>query len=60
VIQLGHALGLLVIAEGVEKEGQLRFLRENGCDEMQGYIYARPMDPDQLRSLLALPPRLPA
>lgn len=60
VIQLGHALGLLVIAEGVEKEGQLRFLRENGCDEMQGYIYARPMDPDQLRTLLAIPPRLPA
>lgn len=59
VIQLGHALGLLVIAEGVENEGQLRFLRENGCDEMQGYIYARPMDPDQLMSVLATPPRLP-
>ena len=59
VIQLGHALGLLVIAEGVENEGQLRFLRENGCDEMQGYIYARPLDPDSLKGVIAVPPRLP-
>ena len=59
VIQLGHALGLLVIAEGVENEGQLRFLRENGCDEMQGYIYARPLDPDSLKGVIAVPARLP-
>jgi diguanylate cyclase (GGDEF)-like protein/PAS domain S-box-containing protein len=59
VIQLGHALGLLVIAEGVETAGQLRFLRENGCDEIQGYIYAHPLDPDKLRSMLSAPPQLP-
>jgi EAL domain-containing protein (putative c-di-GMP-specific phosphodiesterase class I) len=59
VIQLGHALGLLVIAEGVENEGQLRFLRENGCDEIQGYIYARPLDPEKLKTLLSAPPQLP-
>jgi len=59
VIQLGHALGLLVIAEGVETAGQLRFLRENGCDEIQGYIYARPLDPDTLRSVLGAPLHLP-
>jgi diguanylate cyclase (GGDEF)-like protein/PAS domain S-box-containing protein len=59
VIQLGHALGLLVIAEGVENEGQLRFLRENGCDEIQGYIYARPLDAEALRALLASSPKLP-
>ncbi|MGQ0523404.1 MAG: putative bifunctional diguanylate cyclase/phosphodiesterase [Betaproteobacteria bacterium] len=59
VIQLGHALGLLVIAEGVETEGQLRFLRENGCDEIQGYIYARPLDPEKLKSLLSAAPQLP-
>ncbi|HET7595941.1 MAG TPA: EAL domain-containing protein [Burkholderiales bacterium] len=60
VIQLGHALGLRVIAEGVESEGQLRFLRENGCDEIQGYIYARPLDPGPLCALLAAPVRLPS
>jgi EAL domain-containing protein (putative c-di-GMP-specific phosphodiesterase class I) len=58
VIQLGHALDLRVIAEGVETEGQLHFLRENGCDEMQGYVYSRPLDPDALRSLLASGPAL--
>jgi len=59
VIQLGHALSLLVIAEGVENAGQLRFLRESGCDEIQGYIYARPLDPDKLGEVLAAPPGLP-
>ena len=53
VIDLGKALGLRVIAEGVESEGQLRFMRRNGCHEIQGYIYARPLDPESLRSLLA-------
>jgi diguanylate cyclase (GGDEF)-like protein/PAS domain S-box-containing protein len=53
VIQLGHALDLRVIAEGVETEGQLNFLRENGCDEMQGYVYSRPLDPVALKDLLA-------
>jgi diguanylate cyclase (GGDEF)-like protein/PAS domain S-box-containing protein len=58
VIQLGHALGLIVIAEGVENEGQLRFLRDNGCDEIQGYIYARPLDPDKLPAVLTSVPQL--
>jgi diguanylate cyclase (GGDEF)-like protein/PAS domain S-box-containing protein len=59
VIQLGHALGLRVIAEGVETEGQQRFLRRNGCHEIQGYIYARPLDPESLRRLLASGARKP-
>lgn len=52
VIQLGHALDLKVIAEGVESAGQLRFLRDNGCDEIQGYYYSRPLHIDALRELL--------
>jgi len=46
VIKLGHSLGLRVIAEGVEDEHQARWLRDLGCDEAQGYHYARPMAAD--------------
>ena len=60
VIQLGHALDLRVIAEGVETESQLHFLRENGCDEIQGYIYARPLDAEAVRGLLASGARMAA
>lgn len=42
-IALGHALGLLVVAEGIETEADLAWLRENGCDVGQGYFIARPM-----------------
>lgn len=52
VIQLGHALDLRVIAEGVETDGQLQFLRENACDEIQGYFFSRPVDGGVLRQLL--------
>lgn len=43
IIQLGHTLQLSVIAEGVEGETQLAFLRDNGCDEAQGYLFSRPV-----------------
>ncbi|RZI44800.1 EAL domain-containing protein [Herbaspirillum sp. HC18] len=43
IIQLGHALQLPVIAEGVESEEQLAFLRDNGCDQAQGYLVSRPL-----------------
>jgi diguanylate cyclase (GGDEF)-like protein/PAS domain S-box-containing protein len=44
IIALGHNLGLKVVAEGVETEQQLQFLRENHCDEMQGYLYGHPLN----------------
>lgn len=43
IIGLGHGLGLTVIAEGVETEAQEAFLREQGCDQVQGFRYSRPL-----------------
>jgi diguanylate cyclase (GGDEF)-like protein len=53
VIQLGHALGLTVIAEGVEAEPQRAALRELGCDAAQGYLLGRPVPEQDLKALLA-------
>ena len=52
IISLGHELKLKVIAEGVENEQQLEFLRLNGCDEMQGYLFSPPVSPTQLAALV--------
>ena len=43
VISLGHQLGLAVMAEGVETAAQMTFLREKGCDDVQGYFISRPV-----------------
>lgn len=46
IIGLARSLGFQTIAEGVETEGQLAFLRAQGCDEVQGYIYSKPLPAD--------------
>lgn len=46
VITMAHSLGLNVVAEGVELEEQMEFLRNHGCDEIQGYWLARPLEAD--------------
>ena len=48
VVRLAHALGLRVVAEGVETEGQRDVLLGLGCDELQGFFFARPMAADAL------------
>ena len=52
VISLGHKLNLRVIAEGVETEQQCNFLRDNECDEMQGYLFSMPVPASKIHSLL--------
>jgi diguanylate cyclase (GGDEF)-like protein len=47
IIAMGHALGLRVIAEGVETEAHLTLLQKQGCDEVQGYLVGRPVPPDR-------------
>jgi diguanylate cyclase (GGDEF)-like protein len=60
VIQLGQAMQLTVIAEGVETAEQLAYLGSAGCDEVQGYLFSRPIPAEQFAELLAdgaSPPR---
>lgn len=53
IISLGHALGLRVIAEGVETEEQCQWLRREGCDEFQGFLACPPIPVEEIDALLA-------
>ena len=48
IVRLGHALGLRIVAEGVETAAQRDTLRALGCDELQGYYFAQPLAPEAL------------
>ncbi|MHB2206827.1 sensor domain-containing phosphodiesterase [Methylobacterium sp. CM6257] len=53
IVSLGHGLGMTVTAEGVETVDQLERVRKEGCNEVQGYLYSRPLPASQFRALIA-------
>ena len=52
IISMGKALGMTVVAEGVETVEQEAFLRSHGCDEMQGFLFSKPVSPEQMAEML--------
>jgi EAL domain-containing protein (putative c-di-GMP-specific phosphodiesterase class I) len=57
IISMGKALELTVVAEGVETEEQKAFLVENGCDEMQGYLFSKPLPSAEISKMLREQPQ---
>ena len=53
IIVMAHKLGLKVIAEGVETEQQKNILAAAGCDYAQGYLFSKPVPPEELEQLLS-------
>jgi diguanylate cyclase (GGDEF)-like protein/PAS domain S-box-containing protein len=53
IINMAHSLKLQVIAEGVERDAQLAYLRRHGCDEMQGYYFSKPVPEAEFELMLA-------
>jgi EAL domain-containing protein (putative c-di-GMP-specific phosphodiesterase class I) len=55
MIEVGHRLGLTVTIEGVENESSVRWLAENGCDVLQGFVFSRPLSEEAVRQWLRQP-----
>lgn len=53
MINIGHSFGMLVVAEGVEEEEQMDFLRFAGCDILQGYLFSKPLHVKEVEALFA-------
>ncbi len=53
VTAMAHNMNIIVVAEGVETEEQLEFLRKTGCDEMQGFLFSKPLPAEKFRELMS-------
>ncbi len=51
IIHLSHSMNLTVVAEGVESQGQLEFLKQNNCDRAQGYLFGVPLTPEEFENM---------
>jgi len=58
IITMAHNLGLDIVAEGVETNAQAEFLRQEGCDHAQGFLYAKALPANEFERLLRGPPAL--
>ena len=54
MISMAHNMNLEVVAEGVETNEQLSFLRSSRCDEAQGYLFSKPLPVERFKKLMAL------
>jgi EAL domain-containing protein (putative c-di-GMP-specific phosphodiesterase class I) len=52
LVQLGKALGMQTLAEGIEEPGQVDYLQDRNCDSGQGFLFAKPLEPAALEALL--------
>jgi len=60
IIKMGKTLRTAVVAEGVETKEQMDFLREQSCDEIQGFYFSKPVTPEMFAKLLGcMPPSVP-
>jgi EAL domain-containing protein (putative c-di-GMP-specific phosphodiesterase class I) len=53
IISMAHKLGHCVVAEGIEHESQLSYLRDHSCDRIQGYLISKPLDEDSALAFLS-------
>ncbi len=56
MIEMAHSLGMSVVAEGVEQSGQRQILQQMGCDQIQGFLFSRPVSASSFRTLLSAQP----
>jgi EAL domain-containing protein (putative c-di-GMP-specific phosphodiesterase class I) len=52
IVSMARSLGMRTVAEGVETAAQMEFLRARGCDEVQGYLYSRPLPPEEVEAFV--------